>query len=109
MNHGSIRTIHDLIVHVEFDDSGPDTGEILLADNEARSPLLVESLQEGNVAICLNLLDDKTLQKNMTVQRTGRGIEVPVGQPTIGRIFNALGQPLDGLKPLEGYDIKRKD
>ncbi len=109
MSIGSIRSVRDLVVQVQFDEDGPDIGELLLVHNENRTVLLVNRLDAGNVAVCLNILGDKSLQKNMPAERTGRGIEIPVGKPTIGRVLDSLGRPLDGLPPPEGSEIKRVD
>jgi F-type H+/Na+-transporting ATPase subunit beta len=54
------------------------------------------------VAVCLNVTGDESLQKNMPAARTNRGIEIPVGDITIGRVLNALGRPLDG----QPFDVK---
>jgi F-type H+-transporting ATPase subunit beta len=43
------------------------------------------------------------------VHRTYKGIEVPLGDITIGRIMNALGDPLDGQPAIQGEDVKYKD
>jgi F-type H+/Na+-transporting ATPase subunit beta len=94
MTRGSIRTIRDLVVTVQFDGESPAIGEIVLAAKE--TPLVVNNLTKGNIAVCLNILGIGSLQKNMVVETTERGIEVPVGKPTIGRVFNALGHPIDG-------------
>jgi F-type H+/Na+-transporting ATPase subunit beta len=109
MSAGSIRSIKDLVVHVQFDEDGPEAGEVLLAAAGEPAALLVDHLADNNMAVCLNLLGAKTLQKNMSVERTRRGIEIPVGLATVGRIFDALGRPLDGLEPLSGKDQKRRD
>ena len=45
----------------------------------------------------------------MPVQTTGAGIEIPIGEPTIGRILDALGEPLDGLPSIQGDNVLRKD
>jgi F-type H+-transporting ATPase subunit beta len=52
---------------------------------------------------------DRRIQKGMPVARTGRGIEIPTGQLTIGRILDALGAPLDGLAPIPSEDMKYRD
>lgn len=108
MSAGVIRTIRDLVVTVQFDDEAPDSGEILLANSPRRGALLVDHLADNNVAVCLNVLGDKSLAKNMTAERSGRGIEIPVGSATIGRVFDALGQPLDG-QPLATDKLKTKN
>jgi F-type H+-transporting ATPase subunit beta len=40
----------------------------------------------------------------MPVERTGKPIMVPVGSETLGRMFNALGEPLDGRQPITGTE-----
>lgn len=99
MTSGIIHSIHDLIVLLKFDEDGPEIGELVLANNQVRSPLLVNHLNVGGIAVCLNIFGDRSLQKNMAVQRTGHGIEIPVGPLILGRVLDALGRPLDG-KPL---------
>ena len=100
MTVGSIRSIQELVIHVQFDEDPPAIGELLIARSPRRGLLLVNNLAAGNIAICLNVNNDDTLMKNMPAQRTNKGIEIPVGDITIGRVLNALGQPLDGL-PIE--------
>ncbi|MDB5182448.1 MAG: atpD [Candidatus Saccharibacteria bacterium] len=107
---GTIRSIRQLIVVVRFDEEQPQIGEILLAANPERSWLLVESLQNDGTAICLNVRSEHSIQKGMEVERTGKGIEIPTGPETIGRIFDALGNPLDELPALLGNpNIKTKN
>lgn len=108
MSAGIIRAIRDLVVMVQFDEDGPDSGEVLIANSPRKGALLVDHLAEDNIAVCLNVLGDKTLQKNMTAERTNRGIEIPVGSHAIGRIFDALGRPLDGLEAPSG-EIKLRN
>ncbi len=105
---GSIRTIKELVVTVQFDEE-PEIGELLVVNSPGRGVLLVDSLVDSNTAVCLNIAEDKTLQKNMQVQKTGRGIEVPVGSGTIGRIFDALGRPLDGQPPADPGKVTFKN
>jgi F-type H+-transporting ATPase subunit beta len=97
MSRGAVRSIRDLVVLVQFDGEPPAVGELVLAGGEAKVPLIVNHLAKGNMAICLNILGSGIIHKNMVAEAAGRGIEVPVGKPTIGRVFNALGQPLDGM------------
>lgn len=107
MSSGIIRTIKGLVVAIQFDTDVPEAGEILVAESPRRGALLVDHLDDDNIAVCLNIFEDRSLQKNMAVNRTNRGIEVPVGEETIGRIFDALGRPLDGLPLSE--TIQRKN
>ncbi len=100
MSRGFIRVVKDLVIHVEFEDELPNIGELVQVESKQKGLLLVDSLIPGNRAICLNIQADRTIQKNQAVKLLGKGIEVPVGEATIGRIFDALGQPLDGKPPV---------
>src|SRR5262249_16699724 len=103
------RSMRDLVLDVEFDDEVPEAYEVLVVDNENKTQLLVESLKTGNVARCLNLRADKTLQKGMVVDGTGKSIEIPVGDQLIGRVIDAMAQPIDGQGPLDDTGMKRRN
>ncbi len=109
MSSGVIRTVKDLVVTVQFDNDEPAIGELLLPRSLEKGILLVNSLAPNNTAICLNVLEDRSLQKNMPVDRTEKGIEIPVGEATIGRILDALGRPLDGQPPIDPKSTPHKD
>ena len=49
---------------------------------------------------CIMLAPSEDLSRGMTVWAYGKGIEVPVGEQTLGRMFNVLGQPIDGGEPV---------
>ena len=53
-------------------------------------------LMEDGVVRCIILSQSEGLARNMEVTATGEGIQVPVGDVTIGRMFNVLGKPIDG-------------
>jgi F-type H+-transporting ATPase subunit beta len=108
MSNGSVRGVKDLVVTVQFDEDSPEIGEIIVAGPK-RSPLLVNQLRANSIAICLNVFGDHSIQKNMATERTGKGINIPVGAPTIGRTFDALGRPLDGLPLNASPDLHYKD
>ena len=108
MSVGSIRTIKQLVITVEFVDEMPKIGEILRAQNEERAPLLVDSFKDENTAVCLNMRSSTNLVKGMKVDMTGHGIEVPTGPKAVGRIWDALGEPLDDREQLDA-DVPRKN
>lgn len=60
---------------------------------------MVLNLEEDNVGAVL-LGEDSHIKEGDTVKRTGRVAEVPVGDAMIGRVVNALGQPIDGKGPI---------
>lgn len=106
---GIVVSIKDLVVRVQFDADPPEINELLIADNEQKTQLLVDHLEIGGIAFCLNIRTDRSLLKGDAVQRSNKGIEVPLGEPTIGRILNALGDPLDGQAAIGPDEAKRKD
>ena len=57
------------------------------------------NLEEDNVG-CVLLGSDSNIKEGDTVKTTGRIVEVPVGEAMLGRVVNALGQPLDGKGPI---------
>ncbi len=73
------------------------SGELLEFDNGVFG--LVQNLEQDNVGGVI--LGGETLVKEGdTVRRTGRIMQVPVGEAMIGRVVNALGQPIDGKGPI---------
>jgi F-type H+/Na+-transporting ATPase subunit beta len=109
MSTGYIISIKDLVIRVKFDEDPPEVGELLEVQNGHDTRLLVERLEPGGVALTVNVRSDKRVQKAMAVERTRRGIEIPVGNETIGRIFDALGEPLDGLPSISADNIEYRD
>ncbi len=109
MSTGVVRAVRDLVVLVQFDQNGPDIGELVVVQNPSRSILLVDHLNPDNIAICLSVFSDRTIQKNMKVDTSGQGVEVPVGEVTIGRVLDALGRPLDGIAPPDPKSVKYKN
>lgn len=106
---GVIVTSKDLVARAQFDDDPPAVNELIEVQNGHGTQLLVDHLEPGGIAFCLNVRSDLRLTKGMKVERTHKGIEVPIGDKTIGRILNALGDPLDGLEALDAADQPRKD
>jgi F-type H+-transporting ATPase subunit beta len=108
MNQGRVVSIKDLVVRVQFDEGGPRIHEVVTVDNGNDTKLLVDHLEPGGIAFCLNIRSDRKIEKGMTVKATGKGIEIPVGDPTIGRILDAIGDPLDGSEAVD-ESAARKD
>ncbi len=109
MNPGSVASIKDLIVRVQFDSDVPNIGEIVVADNGHDTKLLVDHVDPGGMAVCLNLQSDRRILKGMRIKHSGKGIEIPVGAVTIGRILDATGAPLDGKPAISGQNVTYKD
>jgi F-type H+-transporting ATPase subunit beta len=106
---GLVHSIKQLVVKVHFESDSPAINEIVLVDNGHDTQLLVDHLEPGGIAFCLNIRSDNRLTRGMSVNRTMKGIEIPLGDRTIGRIFNAMGDPMDGLPPVTGPDVEYKN
>ena len=63
------------------------------------------NLEENSVAIVM-LGTDEGIREGDTVERTGQVVSVPVGEAMIGRVVNALGQPIDGKGPMETREMR---
>ncbi|MFW6022005.1 MAG: F0F1 ATP synthase subunit alpha [Halanaerobiaceae bacterium] len=93
---GTVLDIGDGIAHVHGLEDAM-SGELLEFPNDVYGMVL--NLEEDNVG-CVLLGDEKLVEEGNTVKRTGRVVEVPVGESLLGRVVNALGQPVDGQGPL---------
>ena len=79
-------------------------GELLEFPGEVYG--MVMNLEEDNVGAVL-LGSQKNISEGDTVKTTGRVVEVPVGDAMLGRVVNALGQPIDGKGPIETDKFRR--
>mgnify|MGYP002748210507 CR=1 FL=1 len=66
---------------------------------------MVLNLEEDNVGVAL-LGPDTGIKEGDTVKRTGKIFSVPVGDKVTGRVLNPLGQPIDGLGPIEATEVR---
>ena len=62
---------------------------------------LVLNLEQDNVGVAI-MGEDIHIKKGTWVKRTGKIAQVPVGEPVLGRVVSAVGEPLDGKGPIEG-------
>jgi F-type H+-transporting ATPase subunit alpha len=69
---------------------------------------MVLNLEEDNVGVAV-LGPDYTIKEGDTVKRTGRIVEIPVGPALMGRVVDALGQPIDDKGPIESVENRRVD
>jgi len=79
-------------------------GELLEFPGEVYGMVL--NLEEDNVGVVL-LGSAKNINEGDTVKTTGRVVEVPVGDAMLGRVVNALGQPIDGKGPIQTNSFRK--
>ena len=91
---GVIQTLRGLTVEVQLLGERPDAKELLIVDGHPDIFLEVSYFKPGK-AICINLANAQELQCGQKVFRSHSKVTVPVGPKTAGRVFDALGRPLD--------------
>ncbi|MDI3298840.1 MAG: F0F1 ATP synthase subunit beta [Bacillota bacterium] len=100
---GRVTQVIGAVVDVVFPD-----GELPAIYNALTTPvgdgeLTLEVAQHlgNNTVRCIAMASTDGLQRGAPARDTGGPIRVPVGRPTLGRMFNVLGEPIDGLGPVE--------
>ena len=102
MNYGKITQVMGPVVDVEFEGRLPGIKEALWVDNDGKRVVMEVSQHLGeNMVRCIMLASSEGLYRNMQVLATGQPITVPVGEKTLGRLFNVVGEAIDGLGSLD--------
>ena len=78
-------------------------GELLEFENGTYG--MAQNLEENTVSAIL-FGTDVGISEGQTVKRTGRVVSVPVGEALIGRVVNAIGQPIDGAGPIDTNEFR---
>lgn len=101
---GKIVQVSGPVIDVEFDGTRlPSIKEALYVMNHDRKCVMEVSQHIGhNVVRCIMLAASEGLCRDMEVVATGEGIMVPVGEQTLGRLFNVLGESLDDGEQPDG-------
>ena len=106
MNKGKIVQVMGPVVDVVFEDGQlPNIKDALEVENNGKRCVMEVSQHLGNNFVrCIMLGASEGLQRDREVTATGSGIKVPVGDKTLGRLFNVLGDTVDGGESLEGEE-----
>ena len=106
MKKGKIVQVMGPVVDVEFEDNDlPYIKDALEVDNNGKRCVMEVAQHIGNNTVrCIMLAASEGLCKDMEVIAEGGGIKVPVGNKTLGRLFNVLGDTLDGGESLDGEE-----
>ena len=102
MKQGIITGISGPVIDVRFPEGSlPAINEALTVEaNGTRYTMEVEQHLENKTVRCVMMAGSDGLSRGLTVTATGHGISVPVGEATLGRMFNVLGDPIDGEAPV---------
>lgn len=103
MNKGKIVQVMGPVVDVIFENGElPAIKDALAVENNGKKSVMEVSQHIGNDTVrCIMLSASEGLCRDMEVTATGAGIKVPVGDKTLGRLFNVLGDTIDGGESLE--------
>jgi F-type H+-transporting ATPase subunit alpha len=104
---GTVLTVGDGIARV-YGLSRAMAGELVEFVGSSGQTLagLVLNLEADNIG-CAIFGDTSVIKEGDTVKRTGRILDVPVGEAVIGRVVNALGMPIDGKGPIDTKERRR--
>ena len=106
MATGKIVQVIGTVVDVEFPPDGMPSVYNALETSIGDDKLVLEVEQHigNNWVRCLALGPTEGLRRGIDAVDTGDAISVPVGDPTLGRLFNTLGETLDGLEEIDGAE-----
>lgn len=112
MNTGKIVQVMGPVVDVAFEAKLPKIKEALEVELDGKKAVMEVAQHIGsNTVRCIMLAASEGLYKNMQVAATGDSIKVPIGEKTLGRLFNVVGETIDDLESLEQeehWSIHRK-
>lgn len=112
MNKGRIVQVMGPVVDVEFTEGLPRLKEALEVTVDGKTLVMEASQHIGKKTVrCIMLAASEGLHRDMEVTATGGAISVPVGSKCLGRLFNVVGETIDGLGEIEDaprWEIHRK-
>ena len=100
---GQVLSVGDGVARVYGLDN-VQAGEMVEFPGNIRGMAL--NLETDNVGVVI-FGEDRAIKEGDTVKRTGAIVEVPVGKGLLGRVVDALGNPIDGKRPIESSEMKR--
>lgn len=112
MSYGKIVQVMGPVVDVVFEGALPKIKDALEVENNGKKAVMEVAQHIGsNTVRCIMLAASEGLYKDMQVEATGDSIKVPIGEKTLGRLFNVVGETIDDLESLENeehWSIHRK-
>lgn len=105
---GKVKQIIGPVVDIEFPAGQlPNIYNAVIIKDEDKLNITLETNQHlgNNTVRCIALSSTDGLQRGMAASDQGQPISIPVGRPTLGRMMNVIGEPIDGIGPIEVKDI----
>ena len=102
MNDGIIVRLSGPVIDVAFEEELPKLRDALTIEGENGERKVMEVAQhiDAHTVRCIMLSESEGISRGARVKSTGECIEVPVGERTLGRMFNVFGDPIDGGEPI---------
>ena len=100
---GRVAAVHGVVMDIDFPlGQLPGIGHALVVSRDNLPPVIVEvQAQLSSLTVrCISLALPTAVRRGLKVADTGQPVMVPVGDATLGRVFNVLGEPVDGGPPL---------
>ena len=105
MSYGRIVQVMGPVVDVRFDGTLPKIKDALEVQNGDKKAVMEVAQHIGNGMVrCIMLAASDGLYKDMQVEATGDAIKVPIGEKTLGRLFNVVGETIDDLENLDNEE-----
>ena len=106
-NGGRIVQVIGAVVDVQFDTHLPSILNALETENHGQRLVLEVAQETGeNTVRCIAMDSTDGLVRGQSVIDTGKPISVPVGDATLGRIMNVIGEPVDEIGPIESTELR---
>ena len=103
---GTVAQVLGPVVDVEFSEGSlPEINEALTVELDGKAQVMeVAQHIGGDTVRCIMLSPSEGLGRGVGVTATGHTIQTPVGEGTLGRMFNVLGEPIDGKGAVDGSE-----
>lgn len=99
---GTIRAVTDLTIEVVWIGQKPSPNHLLQLEGDKEALFEVSFYNQQSHVVCIMLKRSPKVVRGAKLINTGQTLSVPVGPATLGRLFNALGEPVDNGGPLTG-------
>lgn len=106
MLEGKVISIRGQIIEVEFQDDKPRIYDVLVAKDDPTVKMEVYTSASASSFFCLALTEIGALHYASVLVSTGQPIKIPVGPEMLGRVVDTLGQPQDGMGPINAKESR---
>ena len=103
---GKVVSVKGQIIEVEFDGEKPEIYDVLVYKDDPNVKMEVYTSASPNSFYCLALTNITVLHHGSAVMNTGQPIKIPVGVEMLGRVVDTLGDPQDGLGPINVKELR---